>query len=583
VFRSAIASAGISGAPVHGADPALSANGRYLAFTTSARDTHNGVDGLDTECDPGQDPSGPDPSPSPSPGPDPSPSPSPSPSPGPDPGPGPGPGGPGSGLGLRLSIDLDLEADINPLIYLDVDIEIDLSLGLDLSGLDLSGLGLDIGLGHGDSSAQPSRPQPQPQPVDPAAVSHCDVVVRDLVLDSARAAANLPRLPAELASPSLTRDCVDELPATDTCEGDDASGYPALSADGGVVAYESEAATLVPEDRNGRVQDVFARTFAPRLVADPLDFFTIEPGSSTSGSAAPRHEGFGPLVVESLIITGPNATDFTVTAQTCVGRTLQGGESCLVTVRFSPSEVGPRRAVLEIRYRGTGSPLPIPLSGIGDQQPPRAFTSVPEPLSFGAHLPLSTSPPGEVTVRNTGAAPMTVSAVSIPADVGAGQFPRDYTIIADNCTGRTLQPGETCTVTLQYSPQGVGPRPAVLRFDDNAPNGPHLVALQGSGIVPLLRFNPAVVQEGRVTSLFGSGFAPLRTVTVRLPDRPAPIVVTTDAAGNFTTPVVVYPNSTPGERIAEATVDAHEPPITATAGVLIVPGTVSPPDFHNRR
>ncbi|MGH3938750.1 MAG: choice-of-anchor D domain-containing protein [Pseudonocardiaceae bacterium] len=521
VPRSEVVSIDTSGNQVFGADPALSANGRYLAFTTSARSTHNGVDGPQTECNPESETRGP----------------------------------------LR-GIDPTIDAEIDPDNPEDADLDVE-------TGPDPN----EPGLGE----------PPQLLPTDPAAISHCDIVVRDLVLDAAQAVASLPRLPAELASPSLSRDCVLELAGTDTCEGDDASGFPALSADGGVVAYESEAISLVPDDANGHVQDVFARTFLPSLISDPLNFFTIEPGSSTLGSANLRHVGFGPLVVESLAISGVNAVDFTVTAEMCIGRTLQAGDSCLVSVRFSPSDVGSRQGTLDVRHSGTGSPLPVPLLGIGDLQPPRAFTSIPEPLSFGANLPLSVSQPGTVTVRNTGAARLTISAVGIPTDAGPVQFPLDYAIISDDCTGRTLEPDGTCVVTLQYSPQGVGERPAVLRFDDNAPNAPHLVALQGSGITPLLQFNPAVVQEGKVTTLFGSGFASLRSVIVRLPEIPGPIIITADATGNFSTPVVIFPNSTPGTRIAEATIDGSQPPITATATLLVVPGTVSPPEFDNRR
>ncbi|MGQ0773545.1 MAG: choice-of-anchor D domain-containing protein [Pseudonocardiales bacterium] len=519
--RSAVVSLDTSGNQVFGADPALSANGRYLAFTTSARSTHNGVDGPQTECNPESETRGP-----------------------------------------LSGIDPSIDAEIDPDNYEDSDVDVELGPGQNEPGL-----------------GEP----PQLLPADPAAISHCDIVVRDLVLDAAQAVAGLPRLPAELASPSLSRDCLLELAATDTCEGDDASGFPVLSADGGVVAYESEAATLVPADPNGHVQDVFARTFEPSLTAGPLNFFTIEPGSSTLGSANLRHVGFGPLVVESLAISGVNAADFTVTAEMCLGRTLHAGDSCLVSVRFSPSDLGSRQGTLDVRYRGTGSPLPVPLLGVGERPPPRAFTSMPEPLSFGPNLPLSVSPPSAVTVRNTGAAPLTISAVGIPTDAGPAQFPQDYTITLDECTGRTLAPDATCAVTLQYSPQGVGERPAVLRFDDNAPNAPHLVSLQGSGITPLLQFNPAVVQDGRVTTLFGSGFAPLRSVIVRVPEIPGPIIVTADLAGNFSTPVVIFPNSTPGTRIAEATVDGHQPPITSTATLLIVPGTVAPPEFSNRR
>jgi hypothetical protein len=474
--RSVVVSTDTSGNPVDGRDPALSADGRYLAFTTSARNVHNGVDGPDTTC----------------------------------------------------------------------------------------------------SAAGSAPPPAPPQAADPAG-SHCDVVVRDLGLDRARADAGLPRLPAELASPSLTQSCVAAPALEDTCEGDDASGHPALSADGGVVAYESTAATLTPQDRNGHVQDVFARTFTPSLTADPLDFFTIEPGNSTIGSTTLRHVGFGPLLVESITISGPQATDYSVDPQTCIGTTLHAGQSCPVPVRFTPSGLGLREATLQVQYHGSRSPLVLPLLAIAELNPPRVVTFTPEPLAFGPNLPLSTSPPADVAVQNTGNAPLTISAVGLPTDAGPEQFPADYRIIGENCIGQTLPPGASCVVTVQFSPQGVGERPAVLRFDDNAPNAPHLLALQGTGIQPLLRFDPDIVQVGRVTTLTGSGFAALRNVTIQLPDIAGPITITTDAAGNFSTSVVIFENTRPGERHAEATIDDHQPPITATTTLLIVPRPAPPP------
>jgi len=419
--------------------------------------------------------------------------------------------------------------------------------------------------------------------VDGPGSETADIVVRDLALDEARAAAGQPRLPAELASPSLARDCGAQLAPDDTCEGDGASRHPALSADGGVVTFESQAATLVADDPNGAGQDVFARTFTPMLTAEPLDFFTIEPGSSTIGSARLAHAGFGPLFVESITVTGANVVDFTVTGENCIGRVLHAGEACLASLRFAPTTLGPRQAVLEVRYRGQGLPLAVPLSGIADVRPTQAFSAAPNPLSFGDNLTLSTNPPAAMTVTNNGAGQLTIDNVSLPTNGGTGKHPEDYAIAANTCTNRTLRPGESCDVTLQHSPQGVGERPAVLRFDDTAPNGPHLVGLQGSGTQPQLQFNPAVTPAGRVTSVFGSGFAPQRGVTVRLRGFPETIATTADAAGNFTAALVIFPNATPGNRIADATVDGHQPSITATASLLVVPGTAAPPEFRSRR
>lgn len=520
--QSTVVSTDTTGNPIHGSDPALSADGRYLAFTTSARNTHNGFDGPETSCAAAESTSSPTSSPTPS----------------------------------------------QPLPPTQ------------------------------PTSTQPQPPSTQPQPPDPATPSHCDVVVRDLALDQVRAASGLPRLPAELASPSLTQSCLaeptespeespeqtpepaappEEDTADTTCEGDDASGYPALSADGGVVAYESKATTLTPQDRNGRVQDVFARTFTPSLTADPLDFFTIEPGNSTIGSTTLRHVGFGPLPVESMTISGVHAADFTVDTASCLETVLHAGQTCPASVRFTPSDLGSREAALEVRYRGGESPLIVPLLATAALAPPQAVTFTPEPLTFGDILPLSTSAPADVTVANTGSAPLTISALGIPTDVDPVQHPEDYQITKEDCTGRTLRPGESCLVTLQFSPQGVGERPAVLRIEDNAPNAPHLLPLQGIGVQPTLRFDPDVVQEGRVTTLIGSGFAPQRNVTIQLPDISGPVTITPDDAGNFTTSVVILENTTPGERRADATIDEHQPPITATANLLVVARPAGPP------
>ncbi|HEX2298718.1 MAG TPA: choice-of-anchor D domain-containing protein, partial [Pseudonocardiaceae bacterium] len=344
------------------------------------------------------------------------------------------------------------------------------------------------------------------------------------------------------------------------------------------VVYESKASTLIPEDRNGPVQDVFARTFAPTLTADPLSFFVVEPGESTVGSTTLRHVGFGPLPVQSATIAGPDGAEFAL-GETCTETTLHAGESCPATVRFSPApdSAGQHLADLIVGYRGSGAPLVLPMLGIADEQPPRVVTFTPEPLSFGDKLPLSLNPPVDARVNNTGNAPLTINAVQIPADAGPAQNAADYRITRDGCTGQTMAPGASCAVTVQFSPQAVGERPAVLRFDDNAPKSPHLLALQGSGAQPTLRFDPAVVQTGRVTTLLGSGFAPQRPVTILMPDATEPITVTADGAGNFTTRTVIFSTTIPGERRVQATIADHQPQIAATARLHIVPRPGPPP------
>ena len=275
-----------------------------------------------------------------------------------------------------------------------------------------------------------------------------------------------------------------------------------------------------------------------------------------------------------MTITGVNGADFTVT-ESCAETTLHTGDTCPASVRFLPDTAGQREAQLGVGYRGSGAPLVVPLLGIADPQPPSAVGFTPDPLSFGDKLPLSTNPPGDVTVENTGTAPLRINAVGLPPT--PDQNPLDYRITKETCVGKTIRPGEACVVTLQFSPQGVGERPAVLQFYDNAPRSPHRLTLQGNGSQPSLRFDPAVVQAGRVTTLFGSGFAPRRNVLVRMPESSGPITVTTDGAGNFTTRTVIFSTTLPGERQAEATIEGPQPPITATARLLVVTRPAPPP------
>ena len=52
----------------------------------------------------------------------------------------------------------------------------------------------------------------------------------------------------------------------------------------------------------------------------------------------------------------------------------------------------------------------------------------------------------------------------------------------DACAGRTLAPNETCTVTVSFSPTGPGERVSTLVFVDGAPGSPHVVPLRGVGV-----------------------------------------------------------------------------------------------------
>ena len=415
----------------------------------------------------------------------------------------------------------------------------------------------------------------------PTGISWCDVVVRDLVVDERRQAAQQPRLPAELASPSRLTSCAGFV-AGETCEGGGDSDAPVLTADGSAVAYVSEAGDLVAGDAADT--DTFLRRFTPTLRSDPADFGAVVVGSDATLVVPVSHAGFGPLGVVSVSVTGPQAADFTVfPVETCSGTVLHATEECLVSVRFRPAATGVRDAALLVLPRGTDVPVRIPLTGTGSLRPPPGkpgFRAAPDPLDFGVRPVLRSSPARTVTVTNTGTAALHVGATALVPET-ATTFPGDYGITVDTCTGATVPAGGTCRVTLVHTPRGVGPRSALLRFDDDA-SGPHLVVVRGAGARPVLDADPPLAPPGRVSSVSGRLFPPNRQVELTLPGMPGRTSATTDANGSFRVPLVILPHTAAGRRVLRGTVSGLTPAVVATTPYLVVYGTLQPPDFSVR-
>ena len=89
---------------------------------------------------------------------------------------------------------------------------------------------------------------------------------------------------------------------------------------------------------------------------------------SVGGQSAPKkitltNTGSVTLNFSSISVTGVNAGDFDQT-NTCSTR-LAAGRSCYITVIFSPSATGSRKAIVSVEHSGSGSPQSVALSGTG--------------------------------------------------------------------------------------------------------------------------------------------------------------------------------------------------------------------------
>jgi hypothetical protein len=98
-------------------------------------------------------------------------------------------------------------------------------------------------------------------------------------------------------------------------------------------------------------------------------------------------------------------------------------------------------------------------------------------LSFPDQLLGTASAALPVTVTNSGTANLTISTVAI-----SGANLTNFATSADTCSGATVTPSGTCSVSVTFTPSAIGIRSASLNFTDNASGSPQTVSLSGNGI-----------------------------------------------------------------------------------------------------
>jgi hypothetical protein len=98
-------------------------------------------------------------------------------------------------------------------------------------------------------------------------------------------------------------------------------------------------------------------------------------------------------------------------------------------------------------------------------------TALPTSLTFASQVYGATSSARTVTVKNTGSLALTTSYVSATGDFSA----------TGNCAGSTVQPGQSCTVQVSFTPEGVGSRTGILTIYTNVTGGGLTVSLSGTG------------------------------------------------------------------------------------------------------
>lgn len=256
--------------------------------------------------------------------------------------------------------------------------------------------------------------------------------------------------------------------------------------------------------------------------------------------------GDGPLTISNLAVTG----DYRQT-NNCPG-VVFAGESCTIRITFAPATTGQRNGSLILTDDAdsvAGSQQVVAFSGTAFA-PAVALSPTLLAPSVNVH---GTAPPQTVILRNSGDGTLRVTGVGL-----AGSAAGEYTIVGNDCSNPIL-PGQTCSITISFSPSGAGLRPATLTITDDARGSPHLVLLRGVGTGPVVSLSAATLGFGTVPANTTS--APLSVVLTNTGNGPLAISsISSPAGGEFSETNNCPSNLGPG---GSCTITVTFTPVTA--------------------
>src|SRR5579863_1549511 len=184
--------------------------------------------------------------------------------------------------------------------------------------------------------------------------------------------------------------------------------------------------------------------------------------------------GNASLVVNSISATG----DFTA-VNTCNG-SVGAGTNCSISITFKPSMAGFRTGSLTIADNSGNGTQVVALVGTGTVP---TVTLSPTSVSFSGQPVGTTSTAVGVTLTNSGAAPLNITAIAASGDFKVAP--------GTNCsTTSALAAGASCTIEVSFVPTASGNRTGTLTITDNAPGSPQTVSLAGLGTAPIVQLSP---------------------------------------------------------------------------------------------
>ena len=233
-----------------------------------------------------------------------------------------------------------------------------------------------------------------------------------------------------------------------------------------------------------------------QVSADPslLQFVALAPGARESRTVTLTHVGGSGVVTLGAARMEPASGEWVVDGPAAAS--LAPGESTTLVVEYRPSDYAQDGGAVIVPIGIPGAPdLRIPVT---TTEPTPALAASPPTLAFGAVA--SGSVLDRVAlIRNTGTAPVTVTAVGLDLSGGA-----PFSLADAPEPPIALLPGEELAVTVRFAPPELGPEttyPGWLRLrTDHPATDNSAVPLSGTARHAMLQVTPPVVDFGWVAA-----------------------------------------------------------------------------------
>jgi WD40 repeat protein len=222
-----------------------------------------------------------------------------------------------------------------------------------------------------------------------------------------------------------------------------------------------------------------------KVEVDDINFADTPLGTITDSLVMPFIKNLlkFPIEVRNYHISGDNASDFEV-INNLPPHSIDSMGHNYIEVRFNPSALGLRTAILEITLPGTVKE--IKLSGNGIYGSLKLSSNV---VDFGA-VEIGDYKDTSVTLINNSGKPVRIDSL---IKLGADFF---HFNITNEIKGNIIQPGERLNIDLRFMPETIDRLNSVIRIIHNGTGHPIDLSMFGEGIQPRTDTATIVVGDG---------------------------------------------------------------------------------------